>query len=111
MVRVFLCPCVGPFPLVGLTLLWFTWVENSTLDYPTIVNSVEILSTTCLTSEKNVTRPCSLLTGWKDWLVFCESAFPTLVGQALLQSTRWEGLQGLKVLHQRDESVLFDLYC
>ena len=25
MVRVFLCPCVGPFPSVGLTLTWFTW--------------------------------------------------------------------------------------
>ena len=23
LVRVFLCPCVGPFPLVGLTLTWF----------------------------------------------------------------------------------------
>ena len=25
LVRVFLCPCVGPFPLVGLTLSWFIW--------------------------------------------------------------------------------------
>ena len=25
LVRVFLCPCVGPFPLVGLTLTWFIW--------------------------------------------------------------------------------------
>ena len=25
MVRVFLCPCVGPFPSVGLTLTWFIW--------------------------------------------------------------------------------------
>ena len=24
-VRVILCPCVGPFPLVGLTLTWFIW--------------------------------------------------------------------------------------
>ena len=24
-VRVFLCPCVGPFPSVGLTLTWFIW--------------------------------------------------------------------------------------
>ena len=23
LVRVFLCPCVGPFPSVGLTLTWF----------------------------------------------------------------------------------------
>ena len=42
LVRVFLCPWVGPFPLVGLTLTWFTWVENSTWHYPLIVNSVEI---------------------------------------------------------------------
>ena len=27
LVRVFLCPCVGPISLVGLTLTWFTWVE------------------------------------------------------------------------------------
>ena len=25
LVRVFLCPCVGPFPCVGLTLTWFIW--------------------------------------------------------------------------------------
>ena len=25
LVRVFLCPCVGPFPSVGLTLSWFIW--------------------------------------------------------------------------------------
>ena len=28
LVRIFLCPCVGPFPLVGLTLTWFIWVAN-----------------------------------------------------------------------------------
>ena len=27
-VRVFLCPCVGPVPLVGLTLTWFVWERN-----------------------------------------------------------------------------------
>ena len=25
LVRVFLCPCVGPIPLVRLTFSWFTW--------------------------------------------------------------------------------------
>ena len=30
-VRVFLCPCVGPFPLVGLTLTWFIWGRNLAL--------------------------------------------------------------------------------
>ena len=25
LVRVFLCPCVGPFPSVGQTLTWFIW--------------------------------------------------------------------------------------
>ena len=25
LVRVFLCPCVGPFPSVGLMLTWFIW--------------------------------------------------------------------------------------
>ena len=25
LVRVFLCPCVGPFPSVGLTLTYFIW--------------------------------------------------------------------------------------
>ena len=40
LVRVFLCPCVAPIPLVGLTLTWFTWEDNSTSHYPTIVNSV-----------------------------------------------------------------------
>ena len=29
--RVFLCPCVGPFPLVGLTLTWFK--KSSTSHY------------------------------------------------------------------------------
>ena len=31
LVRVFLCPCVGPFPSVGLTLTWFIWVRNRAL--------------------------------------------------------------------------------
>ena len=59
LVRVFLCPCVGPVPSVGLTLTWFiwdrnlalhvtlqslqlthtwfTWVQNSTSHHPLIV--------------------------------------------------------------------------
>ena len=28
LVRVFLCPCVGPVPSVGLTLTRFTWDRN-----------------------------------------------------------------------------------
>ena len=28
LVRVFLCPCVGPFPSVGLTLTWFIWGQE-----------------------------------------------------------------------------------
>ena len=32
----------GPFPLIGLTLTWFTWVENSTSHHLLIVNPVEI---------------------------------------------------------------------
>ena len=31
LVRVFLCPCVGPFPSVGLTLTWFIWERNLAL--------------------------------------------------------------------------------
>ena len=31
LVRVFLCPCVGPFPSVGLTLTWFIWDINLAL--------------------------------------------------------------------------------
>ena len=31
LVRVFLCPCVGPFPSVGLTLTWFIWDRNRAL--------------------------------------------------------------------------------
>ena len=31
LVRVFLCPCVGPFPSVGLTLTWFIWNINLAL--------------------------------------------------------------------------------
>ena len=31
LVRVFLCPCVGPFPSVGLTLTWFIWDRNLAL--------------------------------------------------------------------------------
>ena len=31
LVRVFLCPCVGPFPSVGLTLTWFVWDRNLAL--------------------------------------------------------------------------------
>ena len=41
LVRVFLCPCVGPFPSVGLTLTWFIWDRILALHithYP--VNSV-----------------------------------------------------------------------
>ena len=37
LVRVFLCPWVRQFPLVGLMLTWFTWVENSTSHHPLIV--------------------------------------------------------------------------
>ena len=29
LVRVFLCPCVGPFPSEGLTLTWFIWDRKS----------------------------------------------------------------------------------
>ena len=32
LVRLFLCPCVGPIPLVGLTLIWFTWVRKLALN-------------------------------------------------------------------------------
>ena len=32
----------APFALVGLTLTWFTWIENSTSHYLLIVNSVEM---------------------------------------------------------------------
>ena len=39
LVRVFLCPWVGPIPSVRLTLTWFTWVENSTSHHPLIVHS------------------------------------------------------------------------
>ena len=31
LVRVFLCPCVGPVPSVGLTLTWFIWDRNLAL--------------------------------------------------------------------------------
>ena len=31
LVRVFLCPCVGPFPSVGLTITWFIFIFNSSL--------------------------------------------------------------------------------
>ena len=31
LVRVFLCPCVGPVPSVGLTLTWFIWDRNIAL--------------------------------------------------------------------------------
>ena len=31
LIRVFLCPCVGPFPSVGLTLTWFIWDRNLAL--------------------------------------------------------------------------------
>ena len=31
LVRVFLCPCVGPFPSVELTLTWFIWGGNLAL--------------------------------------------------------------------------------
>ena len=31
LIRVFLCPCVGPVPSVGLTLTWFIWDRNIAL--------------------------------------------------------------------------------
>ena len=41
LVRVFLCPCVGPFPSVGLTLTWFIWDKNRALQITLYsVNSV-----------------------------------------------------------------------
>ena len=57
-VRVSLCPCVGPIPLDGLTLTWFTRGENCTSHYPPIVNSVAIKllhGNVC----KNVTLSCT----------------------------------------------------
>ena len=33
LVRVFLCPCVGPFPSVGLTLRWYMGWNISTLQH------------------------------------------------------------------------------
>ena len=31
LLRVFLCSCVGPFPLVGLAITWFIWGGNLAL--------------------------------------------------------------------------------
>ena len=43
LVRVFLCPCVGPVPSVGLTLTWFIWDRNQALQITLYsVNSVLI---------------------------------------------------------------------
>ena len=36
LVRVFLCPCVGPFPSVGLTLTLFIWDRNSSTTHYTL---------------------------------------------------------------------------
>ena len=40
LVRVFLCPCVGPVPSVGLTLTWFIWDRNLALHGYTTLSSV-----------------------------------------------------------------------
>ena len=49
LVRVFLCPCVGPFPSVGLTLTWFIWDRNLALHITLYsVNSVLIGHSTSL---------------------------------------------------------------
>ena len=48
LVRVFLCPCVGPFPSVGLTLTWFIWDRNLALHITLYsVNSIYLIHTYC----------------------------------------------------------------
>ena len=36
LVRVFLCPCVGAIPSVGLTLTWFIWDRKSSTTHYTL---------------------------------------------------------------------------
>ena len=43
LVGVFLGPCVGPIPLVGLTLTWFTEYKTSTSHYAPVVNPIVII--------------------------------------------------------------------
>ena len=45
LIRDFFCPCVGPFPSVGLTLTWFIWDGNPALHITLYsVNSITLYS-------------------------------------------------------------------
>ena len=62
LVRVFLCPCVGPFPSVGLTLTWFIWGRNLALHITFYsVNSVYDNTQLCISfkdCDVDVARLC-----------------------------------------------------
>ena len=62
LVRVFLCPCVGPFPSVGLTLTWFIWDRNIALHITLYsVNSVKITGRfTCTPANAIYCITCTL---------------------------------------------------
>ena len=53
--KVLLCPCVGPFPSVGLTLTWFIWDRNLALHITLCLKYKCYTANVCI----NVTFPCS----------------------------------------------------
>ena len=55
LVRVFLCPCVGPIPSVGLTLTWSMGWNTSTLHYILSLNSflIQVLHGHTLLIQRN----------------------------------------------------------
>ena len=59
LVRVFLCPCVGPVPSVGLTLTWFIWDRNLALHVT--LHSRQLILSLCQIGINSVTSLTSCI--------------------------------------------------
>ena len=68
LVRVFLCPCVGPFPSVGLTLTWFIWDRNLAL-HLTLDSVNSVITRSRQKARENVHALATIGFGFTfDWL-------------------------------------------
>ena len=77
LVRVFRCPCVGPFPSVGLTLTWFIWDRNLAL-HITLRIQLTVFSQSSVQISAGLTDISGLAVAAFD-LINCSLSVPRLV--------------------------------
>ena len=90
LIRVFLCPCVGPVPSVGLTLTWFIWDRNIVLHVTLHSLQLILFKKYVLHGQRLHKRNLSLY--------FCmliavtlTSSVPTACSRLALWLSRWSG--------------------